>query len=219
MNGQYYYIGNNTDLMIPNAVMEWDNEININSPIIHRKEYVRVEQENNSAELSILNFCNRGKKIFVNLLNDTTFIIPVQLVYHFEDWHYWNDEWLEWNSCYCYLGSTWDENYNEVPITGGWNESQMISNSNWHYGNASLSCGTEYPFTLTMLSGNIISPFVNEVLGDVNGDGNVTASDITALYDLMLNIDSSHIVNGDQNGDGNITAADVTAVYNILLGQ
>lgn len=54
--------------------------------------------------------------------------------------------------------------------------------------------------------------------GDVNGDGEVTAADITALYDVLLNNDDSHIVNGDQTGDGIITAADVTAVYNVLLG-
>lgn len=55
--------------------------------------------------------------------------------------------------------------------------------------------------------------------GDVNGDGTVTAADVTALYDYLLNNDSSHIVNGDQNGDGNITAADITAVYDVLLGS
>lgn len=54
--------------------------------------------------------------------------------------------------------------------------------------------------------------------GDVNGDGTVTAADVTALYDYLINIDNSHLVNGDQNGDGEITAADVTAIYNILLG-
>lgn len=57
----------------------------------------------------------------------------------------------------------------------------------------------------------------NSVPGDVNGDGTVTAADITALYDYMLNNDSSHITNGDQTGDGIITAADITAVYNIIL--
>lgn len=56
------------------------------------------------------------------------------------------------------------------------------------------------------------------VPGDVNCDGVVTAADVTALYDVMLNNDYSNVVNGDQNGDGNITAADVTAVYDILLG-
>ncbi len=56
------------------------------------------------------------------------------------------------------------------------------------------------------------------VPGDVNGDGNVTSADITALYDVLLNNNYSHIVNGDQTGDGQITAADVTKVYTIMLG-
>lgn len=54
--------------------------------------------------------------------------------------------------------------------------------------------------------------------GDVNGDGECTSSDVTALYNYILYNDSSAIVNGDQNGDGEITASDVTAVYNIILG-
>lgn len=57
------------------------------------------------------------------------------------------------------------------------------------------------------------------VPGDVDGDGSVTAGDITALYNFLLNNDSSAIVNGDQDGDGNITAGDVTFIYNILLGN
>ncbi len=55
------------------------------------------------------------------------------------------------------------------------------------------------------------------IAGDVNGDGVVTAADVTALYDFLLNTDETNIVNGDQTGDGIITAADITAVYNILL--
>ena len=57
------------------------------------------------------------------------------------------------------------------------------------------------------------------VRGDVDGDGVVTASDITALYNFMLNNDSSSIINGDVDGDGTITAGDVTAIYDILLGN
>ena len=57
------------------------------------------------------------------------------------------------------------------------------------------------------------------VAGDVNGDGYVTSADVTALYDFLLNNDSSNIVNGDQDNDGNITAGDVTFIYNILLGN
>jgi hypothetical protein len=65
----------------------------------------------------------------------------------------------------------------------------------------------------------IVVTTLGGVVGDVNGDGEVTAVDITALYNFLLNNDSSDIVNGDQNGDGEITAGDVTFVYNILLGQ
>ena len=56
------------------------------------------------------------------------------------------------------------------------------------------------------------------VPGDVNGDGTVTAADVTMLYNILLNDDYTGVVNGDQNGDGSVTAGDVTAVYNILLG-
>ena len=57
------------------------------------------------------------------------------------------------------------------------------------------------------------------MLGDVNGDGIVSSVDVTALYNYLLNNDSSAIVNGDQDGDGIITSVDVTIVYNILLGN
>ncbi|MBR5087709.1 MAG: fibronectin type III domain-containing protein [Muribaculaceae bacterium] len=56
------------------------------------------------------------------------------------------------------------------------------------------------------------------VAGDVNGDGEVTSADITALYTFLLTGDDSDIVNGDQDGDGDITTHDVTVVYEILLG-
>ena len=56
------------------------------------------------------------------------------------------------------------------------------------------------------------------VYGDVNGDGNVTAADITALYDFLLTNDTTNLVNGDVDGDGNITAGDITKVYDIILG-
>ena len=55
--------------------------------------------------------------------------------------------------------------------------------------------------------------------GDVNGDGEITAADVTALYDWMLNYDSTNLKYGDQNSDGDITAADITQVYDVLLGN
>ena len=55
--------------------------------------------------------------------------------------------------------------------------------------------------------------------GDVNGDHAVTSTDLTALYNWLLNGDDSDLVNGDLDGSGDITASDITIVYNILLGQ
>ena len=61
---------------------------------------------------------------------------------------------------------------------------------------------------------------VNPVIaGDVNGDGHVSSVDVTALYNYLLDGDTSALVNGDQDGDGHISSVDVTAVYNILLGN
>ena len=55
---------------------------------------------------------------------------------------------------------------------------------------------------------------------DVTGDGQVTAADITAVYNKMLINDTTYPVTAyDVNGDGNVTAADITAIYNIILGN
>ncbi len=56
------------------------------------------------------------------------------------------------------------------------------------------------------------------VPGDVDGDGEVTSADVTALYSFILTGDDSQIVNGDQDNDGSITSSDITFVYNILMG-
>ena len=57
------------------------------------------------------------------------------------------------------------------------------------------------------------------IVGDVNGDGYVTSSDVTAIYNYMLNGDETYIATCDVNNDGYITSSDVTAIYNILLGN
>lgn len=54
---------------------------------------------------------------------------------------------------------------------------------------------------------------------DINEDGAVTSSDITAIYDAMLNGDLRYVGHSDLNGDGTITAADITMIYNYILGQ
>ena len=53
---------------------------------------------------------------------------------------------------------------------------------------------------------------------DVNGDGNVTAADVTAVYNKLLNNDTTYPESAyDVNGDGYVTASDITAIYDVLL--
>ena len=57
------------------------------------------------------------------------------------------------------------------------------------------------------------------LLGDVNNDGFVTISDVTALIDYLLSGDATgiNLENADVNHDEGITIADVTALIDILL--
>ena len=57
------------------------------------------------------------------------------------------------------------------------------------------------------------------VTGDVNCDGSVNAADVTALYNYILNGDTTYLSTSDVNNDGAVNAGDVTAVYNIILGN
>ena len=56
---------------------------------------------------------------------------------------------------------------------------------------------------------------------DVDGDGAVTAADVTAIYDFMLNSSDEYNYNEmcDVDGDNQVTAADITAIYNVILGE
>lgn len=84
------------------------------------------------------------------------------------------------------------------------------------YATESGNANTDYCNVISFVYNSGTAPVA--VAGDVNGDGQCTGSDVTALYNYILYNDTSAIVNGDQNGDGNITGSDVTAVYNIILG-
>lgn len=57
------------------------------------------------------------------------------------------------------------------------------------------------------------------VHGDVNCDGTVTASDVTALYNYILFNDMTYAGTSDVNGDNTVTGSDVTDVYNVILFQ
>ena len=53
--------------------------------------------------------------------------------------------------------------------------------------------------------------------GDINGDGEVTIADVTALIDMILTDNTRPV--GDVNGDGEISIADVTMLIDHLLGK
>ncbi len=72
---------------------------------------------------------------------------------------------------------------------------------------------------LTQLSNASFTITVNAISGDVDCDGTVTAADITALYNYLLNGNETYLSTSDVDGDGTITAADITAIYNIILGD
>jgi hypothetical protein len=56
------------------------------------------------------------------------------------------------------------------------------------------------------------------LIGDVNGDGKVNVTDVTALVNMILGVIPKDLTAGDINGDGKLNVTDVTALVNIILG-
>lgn len=53
---------------------------------------------------------------------------------------------------------------------------------------------------------------------DVNQDGSITSSDVTAVYGVLLGNSNRYRRYSDVNNDGEVTASDITAIYNRILG-
>ncbi len=107
--------------------------------------------------------------------------------------------------------------------------STIVGITSCNYAVTGLSPATNYIYDVKALIDKNDSKWSNiiEVLtldssavvaGDVNGDGEVNATDVTVLYNFLLLGDNSALVNGDQDSDGEITVGDITTIYNILLG-
>ncbi|MBO4813513.1 MAG: dockerin type I repeat-containing protein [Muribaculaceae bacterium] len=223
-NGSYFEQGSNSVLMKPNAVMEWNGTLYAQS--VSHTEYVKVEQNGNSSELTIVNFGNFGqfgKSIILNLDNDSVFSIPIQL--HYSCTYYDDFEYDVLGTEHWYFNAGHDDSWNKLPITGKWTATTMVSDAEWLHGPAETYWGgllysedIEGPFTLTMLSGTIISPFATNRPGDVNGDGSVNVSDVTYLINMILAVIPKDETTGDVNGDGSVNVSDVTYLINIILG-
>ena len=56
-------------------------------------------------------------------------------------------------------------------------------------------------------------------MGDLNADGNIDASDVTALINKVLGVTEVSDDICDINGDGVVNVSDVTALINIILAK
>ena len=54
--------------------------------------------------------------------------------------------------------------------------------------------------------------------GDVNGDGKINVSDVTALINMIMGITTMDAAVADVNGDGKVNVSDVSSLINIILG-
>ena len=66
-------------------------------------------------------------------------------------------------------------------------------------------------------SGAVTVKFVLAITGDVNGDGELSIGDVTALINVLLSGNAAGNPSADVNGDGEAGIGDVTALINILL--
>ena len=54
--------------------------------------------------------------------------------------------------------------------------------------------------------------------GDVNGDGRVNVSDVSALINMILGTTEMNEIAADVNGSGKVNVSDISALINIILG-
>ena len=56
------------------------------------------------------------------------------------------------------------------------------------------------------------------LVGDVNGDGKVNVSDVSALINMIMGLTAMDQSAADVNGDGYVNVSDVSALINLILG-
>ena len=124
-------------------------------------------------------------------------------------------------------------NGQEVINLDGW--SQTVTGCTW----ASCSSTSTIPASAFKVGKNIVAVYMQQnwggayfdceliasgvkvaepLPGDVNGDGKVNVSDVTALINMILGVTPMDQTAADVNGDGRVNVSDVTALINIILG-
>ena len=120
-------------------------------------------------------------------------------------------------------GVTYDQTVNSNNTTSCFKLNATTPEFNKITSSTTFNRGYAYLKVPTNQTGGATTIYTNlsgsgAIPGDVNGDGDVTGSDVTALYNYILFGQETEVFNGDQNNDGDVTGSDVTAVYNIILG-
>ena len=121
-------------------------------------------------------------------------------------------------------GSTWikaltidGENVAEVPKKSQATKMWLLN----------LTAAQPAQFRIAMVGGGTGATYIDDVVlyyldtdmvGDVNGDGEIGIADINVLIDIILNSFNSN-PNADVNGDKEITVADINALINLILSQ
>ena len=105
------------------------------------------------------------------------------------------------NICLFYGSNSWS--YTRLGHIDGLSESELRTFLKAGESNISVTLSLSIEMTGTV--------------GDVNGDGEVSIADVTAVIDMLVSGDTNHAV-ADVNGDGEVTIADVTRIIDIILG-
>ena len=85
-----------------------------------------------------------------------------------------------------------------------------------------IGAASATPVAHTEVSGAILLAGPEPIIGDVNCDGFVTATDISALFSYVMNAGSlseEAIANADINGDGSVDATDASLLAQMVFGN
>ena len=112
---------------------------------------------------------------------------------------------------------TFHFNYGWYGTCDGWYVSTALNMT--HRDGTALKFNSSHEMLIGVEPPDGWTPPVTTLLGDVNNDGNVNISDVTALINYLLSQDATGVdlTAADCNQDGGISISDVTALINYLL--
>lgn len=126
------------------------------------------------------------------------------------------------NMVVCVNGQTVinEEGWTETPNNCTWDNSReefTIPSSAFHTGKNMLAVYIQQNWGGAYFDCEIVTT-ADSIVGDVNADGKVNVSDVTALINMILGVIPKDEATADVNSDGKINVSDVTALINIILG-